>query len=119
MAKTQKEIIMANLGLTSEQADELIAYDKRIDKGERVEYDLSPELEKEAKKMANVSTRKTNGKTTRTKKENPTKQEIISKVADVLQCYENVNIENAERIIAFSVGDDNFTITLTQKRKKS
>lgn len=113
----QKQNIMKNLHLTSAEADELLAYDKRIDRGERVEYDLPPEQEKEAKKMANVTTHKPRKKTTRTKKENPQKQEIISLLAEALQDYENVKIENPERIIAFSVGENNFTITLTQKRK--
>lgn len=114
---TQKENIMKNLHLTSAEADELLAYDKRIDRGERVEYDLPPEVEKEAKKLANATTHKTKGKRTRIKKENPQKQEIISLLAEALQSYENVKIENPERIIAFSVGETNFTITLTQKRK--
>lgn len=113
----QKENIMKNLGLTEAEADELLAYDKRIDRGERVEFDLPPELEKQAKKMANVTTHKSSGKRSRTKKENPTKREIINLVYAALGQYDNVNIENPERIIAFSVGDDNFTITLTQKRK--
>lgn len=117
MADSQKEIIMKNLGLTEQEANELLAYDKRIDKGERVEFDLPIEKEKEAKKMANSTTRKTNGKANRTRAENPTKREIIAKLESALQGYDNVKVENAERIIAFSVGGDNFTVTLTQKRK--
>ena len=32
--------------------------------------------------------------------------------------YENTNVENDERMISFLVGDENFEITLVQKRKK-
>ena len=31
--------------------------------------------------------------------------------------YENVEITNAERMIAFSIGDEKYEITLIQKRK--
>ena len=54
----QKQNIMKNLHLTSAEADELLAYDKRIDRVARVEHDLPPEQEKEAKKMVNVTTHK-------------------------------------------------------------
>ena len=55
---TQKERIMRILKVSEEEADEILEYDKRIDRGERVEYDLPPELEKMAKKFANVTTHK-------------------------------------------------------------
>lgn len=121
MADNQKERMMKALNISSEEADELLAYDKRIDKGERCEFDLDLEKEKEAKKMANSSTRKAI-KTTRTRAENPTKQTIISQIADFLSkideiTCENVEIINKERQIGFKVGENSYEITLTQKRK--
>lgn len=114
----RKEIIMKSLNISEAEADELLEFDKRIDRGERTEYDLDPEKEKEAKKLANVKTHKTAKTRSKPKRaENLTKREIIAKIEGALQCYDNVEVENVERIIAFSVGSDNFTITLTQKRK--
>lgn len=114
----RKEIIMKSLNISEAEADELLEFDKRIDRGERTEYDLDPEKEKEAKKLANVKTHKTAKPRSKPKRaENLTKREIIAKIESALQCYDNVEVENVERIIAFSVGTDNFTITLTQKRK--
>lgn len=54
----------------------------------------------------------------RTKKENPTKEMIIAEIAKILPNFAtNVNIENVGKIITFTVGNDNFKIDLTQKRK--
>lgn len=118
MAETQVEKLMRLLKCTKEEAEEMIACDKAIDRGERVYFDLDPQAEKEAKKMANTGTRKTT-KTTRTRKENPTKAHAISEIAQFLMenGYEMVNITNAERQIAFKIGENDFELTLVQKRK--
>jgi hypothetical protein len=124
-AESQKERIMRSLGVTAEEADEIIAYDKAIDRGERMEYDLDPEKEKEAKKMANVRNHKTTGVydlRARPRKENATKKGIIDDLFKFLTenseiAYENVSILNKERQISFTVGEDTFELTLVQKRK--
>ena len=118
MADTQVERIMRSLGVTEAEAKIILAEDKAIDRGERMDFDLSPEAEKEAKKMANTGTRKTT-KTTRTRKENPTKAHAIAEIAQFLteNGYEMVNITNAERQIAFKIGENDFELTLVQKRK--
>jgi len=118
MAETQVEKLMRLLKCTKEEAEEMIACDKAIDRGERVYFDLDPQAEKEAKKMANTGTRKTT-KTTRTRKENPTKAHTISEIAQFLMenGYEMVNITNVERQIAFKIGENDFELTLVQKRK--
>ena len=118
MAETQVEKLMRLLKCTKEEAEEMIACDKAIDRGERVYFDLDPQAEKEAKKMSNTGTRKTT-KTTRTRKENPTKAHTISEIAQFLMenGYEMVNITNAERQIAFKIGENDFELTLVQKRK--
>jgi hypothetical protein len=124
-AESQKERIMRSLGVTAEEADEIIAYDKAIDRGERMEYDLDPEREKEAKKMANVRNHKTTGVydlRARPRKENATKKGIIDDLFKFLTenseiAYENVSILNKERQISFTVGEDTFELTLVQKRK--
>ena len=54
----------------------------------------------------------------RTKKENPTKEMIIAEIAKVLPNFaENVVIENAGKLITFTIGEDTFKIDLVQKRK--
>lgn len=54
----------------------------------------------------------------RTKKENPTKEMIIAEIAKILpNIATNINIENAGKIITFTVGNDDFKLDLTQKRK--
>lgn len=124
---TEKQIenIMVNLKCTREEAEDVMKWDKVIDQGGRTPYDLDPEAEKMAKKMANVRERK---KPTvydfkqRERKANPTKGGIISELHKFLTemsefATESVEITNKERQIAFKIGEDAFELTLVQKRK--
>ena len=120
MAETQKEKLMRLLDITEAEAEDIIASDKAIDKGERVYFDLDPETEKQAKKLINVEThKKSTEKTVRTRKENPTKATIISEISAFLteNGYESVEITNKERQIAFKIGENAYELTLVQKRK--
>lgn len=55
----------------------------------------------------------------RVKKEDPTKEMIIAEIAKMLpQFAENVKIENAGKLITFSIGADNFKIDLIRTRNK-
>lgn len=60
----------------------------------------------------------------RVKKENPTKEAIISYLSKCLQNVDininisDVNIENVGKIITFKVENEEFKLDLTQKRKK-
>ncbi len=117
--------IMNGLQCTREEAEDVIKWDKVIDQGGRTPYDLDPKTEKMAKKMANVKERKnpTNYDfSKRERKANPTKGGIIAEIAQFLTekskfATENVEITNKERMIVFKIGEDNFEITLIQKRK--
>ena len=122
MAETQVEKYMRLLKCTKEEAEEMVACDKAIDRGERVYFDLDKEQEKVAKKYVNVGTRKTstNGaKTERKRKENPTKAGVIAEISQFLSenGYEMVEITNKERQIAFKIGENDYELTLVQKRK--
>lgn len=120
MAEPQIQRIMRNLNCSQEEAMEILLADKAIDRGERMEFDLSPEAEKQAKKYANTGTRQTNGqKTERKRKENPTKAATIAEIAQFLteNGYEMVEITNKERQIAFKIGENAYELTLVQKRK--
>ena len=129
MAETQKERIMRVLDVSAEEADEILKADKAIDRGERVPFDLSPEKEKLAKKFANVDTKKRKKPTVynldakgKARKENPTKASIIAELAKFLtenseNACEMVEITNKERQIAFKIGENDYELTLVQKRK--
>lgn len=87
------------------------------------EQDELDKLAKENKsnKIVNAKATETKKKTQkeRVAKENPTKELIIKTIAEVLPSIaNNVNIENKAKIITFSIGNDEFKIDLTQKRKK-
>ena len=113
---------MQILEVSEAEADEIMQCDKAIDRGERVYFDLSPEAEKQAKKLANVTTRK---KPTvynfnkRERKANVTKADIIAFLAEKLAEYggENLEVTNKERMIAFGFNGENYEVTLIQKRK--
>lgn len=124
----QKQRIMQALGCSAEEAEEMMAADKAIDRGEKMPFDLTAEQEKVARKYAKIGTRKptaykldnTGGK--RSRKENPTKASIIAELAKFLEvdsenaCVE-VEITNKERQIAFKIGENAYELTLVQKRK--
>ena len=122
--KAKVEEIMRLLGCTEEEAIDVIETDKIIDKGGRTKYDLPIEKEKEAMKISAVNDRRAKDKETnmrgKVRAENPTKATIIAELADFLteNGKENVKITNKERMIAFSVGETNFELTLVQKRAK-
>jgi hypothetical protein len=77
--------------------------------------------ENKSHKVVNAKVEKEPTKKTqkeRVKKENPTKEMIIQEIAKILPNFAtDVNIENTGKIITFTVGNDNFKIDLTQKRK--
>ena len=120
MADTQLEKLMRLLKCSEDEAKQIIADDKAIDRGERMAFDLSKEEEKQAMKYANTGTRKTSEtKTERKRKENPTKGAVITEIAKFLaeNGYEMVNVTNPERQITFKIGENDYELTLVQKRK--
>lgn len=125
MAKSQVEKIMRLLGCSEEEALDVIATDKIIDKGGRTQYDLTKEQEKEAMKMSRVDERKAksaDNKRGKVRPENLTKSGIIAEIAEFLSqnnqfLCENVEITNKERQIAFKCGENMYELTLVQKRK--
>ena len=138
MAVSNKQLTaMRKAGYTDEEIQQMLADDKRVDRGEILEWDMSAEEHKKAMKYANVTEKKpkTEEKTDkkggtaynfdtsqRKRKENPTKAGIIEEIATFLLqnadfTPENVEITNKERQIAFKIGDTAFELTLIQKRK--
>lgn len=122
--ETQKERIMRILKVSEKEADEILEYDKRIDKGERVEYDLPPELEKMAKKFANVTTHKKPivlDTKPREKKTDDVKVGLIDSIFahlnenEEIKC-ENVTITNKSKTISFVLNGETYEIDLKRKR---
>ena len=54
----------------------------------------------------------------RTRKENPTKEMVIAKIAEILPEFaQNIVVENKGKLITFTIGEDEFKIDLVQKDK--
>lgn len=106
---------------TREECEQLVLDDEKVDRGEPLPWDLTKEQKANQKKAMSTGTRVQKEPTKRTKKDNPTKKSIIEEIVAMLgedDQYTNVVVVNDERQVAFSVGEDNFEITLVQKRKK-
>lgn len=118
--------IMRLLDCTEEEAIDVIETDKIIDKGGRTKYDLPIEKEKEIRKLYAVKDRQAKDQETnqrgKVRAENLTKSGIIASLTEFLtengelNC-ENVRILNKERQIAFKCGENDYELTLVQKRK--
>ena len=120
MAETQLERIMRNLKCSQAEAEAILAEDKKIDRGEKVDFDLSAEEHRKAMKNANAGTRTAKSeKTARKAPENPTKEGVIAAISNFLteNGYNSVEITNKTRQIAFKIGEDAYELTLIAKRK--
>lgn len=129
MKLTQKDMELVKhhmkvLDIPEAKAIQLVMDDKAIDKGEKL-FELSAEQKNVAKKYAGTGTKKRTVykfDTAKKKKENPVKQKIIAEIERFLNenseiCAENVQIINAERQIAFKIEENDYELTLVQKRK--
>ena len=121
MAETQVAKIMRLLNISEEEALQVIADDKAIDKGEKL-FEQTKEQKAVTKQMTATGTRKTptvyNFNTTkRERKKDGTKEEFIANLAEYLQTsVENVQILNPSKLISFTIGEDTFELDLTRKR---
>ena len=129
MKLTQKDMELVKhhmkvLDIPEAEAIQLVMDDKAVDKGEKL-FELSAEQKMVAKKYAGTGTKKRTVykfDTAKKKKENPVKQKIITEIERFLNenseiCAENVQIVNAERQIFFQIGENDYELTLVQKRK--
>lgn len=114
--------LMATLNCSREEALDVLRADAEIDGGKRVEFDLSKEEEKRAKKYANVDTHKKpiNFKP-RERKPNELKEKIVAEIAEILTKNanfeaKNVEITNKNRMIAFESEGKRFELMLVEKR---
>lgn len=122
--KDQKRIdeLVDLLGCSMVEAQQIIEDDKKIDKGERVAFDLSKEDEKKALKLANVKEHKKPAVykfDKRERKADTTKEGVIQSIFEFLSenGYESVEITNKSKLIAFKIGEDSYELDLKRKRK--
>lgn len=114
---------LMKLGLSREEALQTLADDADIDKGKPKDFDLTAEQLKNVKQYTKIGTRKTSTTPTkRERKENPTKALIIAELFKFFSenaeiSAENLEILNKERQIFFKCGENDYELTLTQKRK--
>ena len=116
------EEIVDLLGCSIKEAEQVIADDKKIDKGQEVDFGLTKEQEKQALKYANVREHKKPAVykfDKRERKADTTKEGVIEQIAQFLteNGYANVEITNKSKLIGFSIGDDNYELNLIRKRK--
>ena len=109
--------LMKSLGISREEAIELMEEDKRIDRGEKL-YELDPELQAGAKKARQADRKKTDVK--RERKPKPEKEEICSAMMDGLRelGVEQFEILNAEREFIFHKDGVKYKVTLACPRKQ-
>lgn len=114
--------LVETLGCSIAEAKQIIEDDKKIDKGQQVDFGLSKEDEKKALKMANVKEHKKPmvlNLQKRERKADTTKEGVIQAVYDFLveSGYEGCEITNKSKLIAFKIGDDSYELNLIRKRK--
>ena len=120
-AEVQK--IMKALGLTEQEAKEMLESDRKIDKGEKL-FELTPEQEKASKKARSTGTKKPtvyNFDTAKKKrKECPDKQHLVNLLAEALgaEC-QKIEITNKERELTFEFNGTGYRLTLAVPRVKS
>lgn len=112
----QIETCMKNLGLTREEAIEMLEEDACIDRGEKL-YELDPELEAGAKKARQAERKATTTK--REKKPKPEKAEICTAMMEGLTTALGVgefNVTNPEREFIFIHNGTKYKVTLACPR---
>ena len=107
--------LMKSLGISREEAIQLMEDDKEIDKGAKM-FELDPELEKGAKKARQAERKKTEVK--RERKPKPEKTEICCAMMDGLRelGVEDFEITNAEREFIFHHNGTKYKVTLACPR---
>lgn len=110
----QVEKLMQLLNCTEEQAKQVIADDKAIDKGEKL-FELTTEQKAVSKKYRQGDRKPTVYKfDTRKRKADNDKQALINMFAELL---DNPTITNPERQIDFIYNSKNYRIVLSAPRK--
>lgn len=108
---------MKTLGISREEAIQLIEDDKAIDRGAKL-FELDPELEKGAKKARQAERKVSTTPVKREKKAKPEKAEICCVMMDGLRVLgvEDFTINNPEREFVFIHNGTKYKVTLACPR---
>lgn len=115
----QIQKMMKNLNLTEQEARELLADDAKVDRGQKMSFDLTPEQEKNAKKARATGTKKPTAYKfeNRKRKENPEKRDILKAVFELAEdCWDGAELVNPERQVDFHLNGNHYSLTLTCHR---
>ena len=110
-------VALAKLGLSDEEIKQVLADDKRIDKGEKL-FELSAEQEREAKKARNVGRAPTAYKfTKRKRKPDQDKADLLNVLfSAVLPVCDTYEITNGEREFLFTYHGKKYKVVLSAPR---
>ena len=116
------ENLMKKLGISKEEALQLIEDDKRIDRGEKL-FELTAEQKKVVKQSCATGTKKRTVykfDSAKSKKKDTEKEEIVQKFFEFAQNFtENCEIVNANREISFELGGNSYSLVLSKHRNKA
>lgn len=125
MTATEREKLIAKhmglLGISREEAEQLVADDEAIDKGAKL-FELTAEQEKASKKARATGTKTTAPTKTTTKRERKADNDKamlideIKQAIEGLECVEGVEVTNAEREMLFHCNGRKFKIVLSAPR---
>lgn len=126
---------MRKLDCTLDEALDIWAEDNAIDRGEKTDFDLTPEQQKNVKQYIKAKkppcySMENAAKKRAPRKPNDEKRSIITSVKNALDDFhqileedepaasvENIEITNVEREITFTIGENEYSLTLTCHRK--
>ena len=110
-------VALAKLGLTDEEIKQVLADDKRIDKGEKL-FELSAEQERESKKARNVGRAPTAYKfIKRERKPDQDKADLLNVLfSAVLPVCDTYEITNGEREFLFTYHGKKYKVVLSAPR---
>lgn len=112
---------MKTLEVSREEALEVWMDDHDIDAGKVKPFDLDPAKQKVVKEMTKAGGKTHSGESKpRERKPNEEKRYIIATLFDSMNFHDakDCAIVNPERQIDFYIGDNHYSLTLTQHRKK-
>lgn len=119
--RQKKKIALMNLGMSAEEAEEVLTADDEIDKGKKL-FELSAEGKEAEKKYKNCGVRTVKSPYGQTlqkeKKVDNDKREIINILIEAIEKWCGaVNVTNAEREFEFVYNDRKMKVTLSCPRK--
>lgn len=119
--RQKKKIALMNLGMSAEEAEEVLTADDEIDKGKKL-FELSAEGKEAEKKYKNCGVRTVKSPYGQTlqkeKKTDNDKREVIDILTEAVEKWCGaVNVTNAEREFEFVYNNRKMKVTLSCPRK--